>query len=277
MSNEEFSLDNNAVVNCEGGTCPVGQSSRIYFDGDTDGDSHMGVTSVTFCNPLTGSCTTNEWMSVGRDFNVEGGVDVDDFVSANFADREAVFPMHLQTEDNGWEGLAIEANEDHEHGWSLATGRNSENLRFSFSDDLSNTDDLNQQAILRSDGDLSISGTLSESSDRNLKEDIEYLDNVLDDVLSLDAAEYSYINSNEPGERDFGFIAQEVKEVFPEAVTYDDKIDQYGLTYSGFSALAIQAIQEQQEIIDQKTTEVDKLRSEVDEMESRLDELESRL
>jgi hypothetical protein len=100
------------------------------------------------------------------------------------------------------------------------------------------------------------------SSDRALKKNIEPLGSILERVLRLKAVNFHYADSDETRPKSQGFIAQEVAEVFPEIVKTDEAGGK-GLAYANFAVLAIKAIQEQQEVIDQ-------LRSEIDQLKARL-------
>ena len=48
----------------------------------------------------------------------------------------------------------------------------------------------------------------------------------------------------------FGFIAQEIMEVFPELVKHDEEIDQYSVDYMGIIPILVEAVKDQQEIIE---------------------------
>ncbi len=99
-------------------------------------------------------------------------------------------------------------------------------------------------------------------SDRRIKQDIEPLSNVLEEVMKLQPKSYRWIDS-EPDSRKFmGFIAQEVEQVFPDCVS--DKRDLKGLNYNDFAVLAIAAIQEQQKQIDLLQKEMAELKSRSD-------------
>ena len=70
-----------------------------------------------------------------------------------------------------------------------------------------------------------------------------------------------------------GLIAQDVKELFPEFVNYNEDEDAYTMDYAGLSVVAIQAIKElKQENEDLKTrvTELETLKTEIGEIKSRL-------
>ena len=102
-------------------------------------------------------------------------------------------------------------------------------------------------------------GGWSDTSDRRLKKNIQNLETVLDKVLKIRPARYQMIDNNPNGMESIGFIAQELKEVFPELVDIrasstsnaktNEITDLHGVNYSHLSVIAIKAIQEQQELI----------------------------
>lgn len=94
------------------------------------------------------------------------------------------------------------------------------------------------------------------ASDRRFKQNIISLPSILEVVRSLRPTEYEYKGEGKR-ERTLGFIAQEVEQVMPSLVS--KKGDSYALAYDQFSVLAIKAIQEQQDIIDQLTKRLEKL------------------
>lgn len=92
-----------------------------------------------------------------------------------------------------------------------------------------------------------------------IEKNIQNLENVLNQVMLLKPARYQMIDSNPNATESIGFVAQELKEVFPELVdirltpTKNGAVsnipDLHGINYSHLSAVAIKAIQEQQELI----------------------------
>ena len=79
-------------------------------------------------------------------------------------------------------------------------------------------------------------------SDETLKKDIKVMDNALETVMSLKGVEFSWKNSDK---KDFGFIAQEVKSVLPQAVsTGQDGIS--GVDYSRLTSVLVEAVKAQQ-------------------------------
>jgi len=89
-------------------------------------------------------------------------------------------------------------------------------------------------------GDISYTGTLSDVSDQRLKDNITPLDSALEGLLTLKG--YSFTMKNdEAGVVEYGFLAQEVEQVFPELVT--TKEDGFkAMNYSGMSAPLLEGI-----------------------------------
>ena len=125
---------------------------------------------------------------------------------------------------------------------------------------------LNNYLHFRTEGSLRAwigvdDGEYNVASDRRLKDGITDMKNTIEKVMSLDPVNYRFRGS----EREtIGFIAQDVKDVFPELVDYESTDDVYGISCSGISVIAIQAIQEQQEIIERQEEAIDRLTEQVE-------------
>ncbi len=117
-------------------------------------------------------------------------------------------------------------------------------------------------------------------SDIKQKENIRDIDNALEIVLRLKGVKYDIKKEyayNDPGitdadiqaaiEKDrkgkIGFIAQDVYELLPEVIVYDDSSDMYAIDYSKIIPVLVEAIKEQQAIIKslQSGSSSDKLKS----------------
>ena len=101
-------------------------------------------------------------------------------------------------------------------------------------------------------------GSWNQLSDRSLKSNIENVTNVLPLVQQLEVKKYHY-NDNSSSKKSIGLIAQEVEQIFPELVSKEKDADLLGINYSGFGVIAIQAIQEQQEIIEDLKKRIEEL------------------
>lgn len=106
-------------------------------------------------------------------------------------------------------------------------------------------------------------------SDSRLKENVNELDSVLDGIRLLRPVSFNFKHSADQ-KRAIGFIAQEVKPLFPELVTYFREDDIYGINYSTFGVLAVKAIQEQQEQIEDLQSENEALKAEIEEIKTAL-------
>lgn len=100
-------------------------------------------------------------------------------------------------------------------------------------------------------------GAYNQLSDARIKTNIVSLDPVLSKVLQLQAKSYHYLDNVPEEDPSLGFLAQEVEEIFPEIV--NNKEGMRSLSYAEFSVLAIKAIQEQQQMIDQQQAQIDQL------------------
>jgi len=91
------------------------------------------------------------------------------------------------------------------------------------------------------------------SSDQRIKSNIKPLSSVLAKLKRLQPMEYEMNDFNSNHEKTFGFIAQDINQLYPEFVRVMhvgvDSVnripDLYSLNYAGFDVLAIKALQEQ--------------------------------
>ena len=123
------------------------------------------------------------------------------------------------------------------------------------------------------DGDVTISGTLTENSDVKLKKDIKDLPSQLENIKQLRPVTYT---KKATDKSEIGFIAQEVETVYAKEFT-ESKEQPTGehdsdgnvlkeeikvLSYARLTAVLTKAIQEQQEQIEQLKTEIQTLKGE---------------
>ena len=103
----------------------------------------------------------------------------------------------------------------------------------------------NALTLLRN-GDLTISGVLSQNSDARLKMDFVPLRDVLPSLASIRGVTYRFRDtSTHPAGRHMGLIAQEVQRAFPELV-HEDSRGYLSVEYGNFTAVLLEAIKEQQ-------------------------------
>jgi len=115
-------------------------------------------------------------------------------------------------------------------------------------------------------------GGWNATSDLRLKKDIESSEDVLSKVYKLKPVRYRFKEQDNDAKKSYGFIAQDVQELFPYLV--NDEKDYLGLDYGNFGVLSIKAIQE---LGREKDAEVASLEKKNEQLESRVQSLESEL
>jgi hypothetical protein len=90
-------------------------------------------------------------------------------------------------------------------------------------------------------GNLTIGGFLTESSSLKLKENVKTSEGNLEKVVNLRPVTYNKIGSQTT---ELGLIAEEVAEVYPEFVQYDESGEPVGVNYSRLTAALIGAVKE---------------------------------
>jgi len=144
------------------------------------------------------------------------------------------------------------------------------------------TDNPNLSYALDVVGDINTSGTLYainvvSSSDKRFKKNITTVDNALSKVLQLRGVNYYWRQQDFPNrkfddKRELGLIAQEVEVIIPEVV--GESADGYkAVEYQKLVALLIEAIKEQQAIIDGQKTEMAEMKANLDSRLKVLEEL----
>ncbi len=263
LSGNEFSVTPNNYLPCSGTTCPRGEASRLYYDANTSGNYWIGRAGNN--------------LATGTRLDINGDLRVADRLSVNqgVGETPSFGQMVYIKQESFTNGLVFESPvwNDVTHFWNIHSfddfGDSGGHFQFRH-----RTDGGSFQVRAQIDPD---DGSYNQVSDANLKEDIHYLDNVLDDVLQLRPTQYRMVHQDEDSDPKIGFLAQEVQRIFPQLVQYSERESLFTIGYAGFSVLAIQAIREQQAIIDSQDLEIHALQIQVDELEDRLRRLEERL
>jgi hypothetical protein len=113
-------------------------------------------------------------------------------------------------------------------------------------------------------------------SDERLKKNITEIEDALDKVMRLRGVYFEWMDtSNHPEGRQIGLIGQEVKDVVPEVVGMKDGY--YQITYANLVALLVQAMKEQQGLIEEQQRQMKHQQGEIDELKARIDILEGML
>lgn len=112
-------------------------------------------------------------------------------------------------------------------------------------------------------GNLKVASTVdavsfTTSSDRNLKTDIKPIEQALDKVLTLGGYTFIYKNS---GKESTGVVAQEVEQVLPQVVVGEE--GEKSVSYGNMVGLLIEAIKEQQQLIEAQNTRIESLEQQI--------------
>lgn len=114
-------------------------------------------------------------------------------------------------------------------------------------------------------------------SDKRLKDDIRPITDVLKKIAALPAVSYHFKGTDG---RTIGFVAQDVEAAFPDLVTKTPVKNGIGgylaVNYNALTAVAMQAVREQQTEINTLKEENETLKARLDAIEARLDALEKR-
>ncbi|MEL6134976.1 MAG: tail fiber domain-containing protein, partial [Bacteroidota bacterium] len=112
------------------------------------------------------------------------------------------------------------------------------------------------------------------SSDSRFKRDVTTVESALDKVQTLRGVTYTYVNEKfgttadyremDPETKVYGFIAQEVEKVAPELVHINDE-GYYSLSYDGVTPILVEAVKEQQMLIEELRKEMAALKQQLSE------------
>ena len=126
-------------------------------------------------------------------------------------------------------------------------------------------------------------GSYSQNSDIRFKENIHPMESILGKVMQLKVDRYHFYHliDTDPKKVSMGFIAQEAKAQFPELISIinckdeqhpNDFTDHHAINYSGFSVVAIKAIQEQQQEIEALKKDNEMLKMDMGELKKLIQE-----
>lgn len=118
-------------------------------------------------------------------------------------------------------------------------------------------------------------------SDKRLKQAVQPLAPLLQKLMRLQPVSYEAREQNPVHERSIGFLAQDVKKLFPELVTvipdsshgYKGLSGLHALNYAAFGVLAVKAVQEQQVLIEQQRQALQKQQQKIEELSFKVNAL----
>ena len=103
---------------------------------------------------------------------------------------------------------------------------------------------------------LEVSGTITETSMRETKTNIENMGNMLPAVLQMQGVKFDWKEDSYGGKDNFGFIAEDMQEILPEVVSCSNEGKAMGIQYTKLTAVLVEAIKEQQIQIDELKSKI---------------------
>ena len=103
--------------------------------------------------------------------------------------------------------------------------------------------------------------SVNQTSDARYKKNIENIGDALEDINKLNPVSYLLLNQESADKKSYGFIAQELKEIFPEVVVEPSNDNElYGINYTSIIPLLTKSIQELTKKIELQQNEINYLK-----------------
>lgn len=112
---------------------------------------------------------------------------------------------------------------------------------------------------------VTVYGVINALSDARTKRNIAPISNALQIVNQLNGY---YYNWNTSDEKQVGLIAQEVENVLPELVSHNESGTKF-LNYDGLTPVLVEAIKEQQKLLQQQASQIKELQKEIEKLKKR--------
>lgn len=203
-------------------------------------------------NPATGGLVEGSFQKLsltGTNLSISGGnavglAAVQDNLGNHIATQNLQLNNSWLSNDGGNEGVYVDAN------GRVGVGVNAPGVRF--------------QVGTFGDGSIARANAWNTFSDRRWKTGFRSVENSLQKIAAINGYYYQWIG-REDNSTQFGVIAQEVEAVLPEIVATDEE-GYKSVDYSKLSALLIEGVKAQQEIIEAQQAEIDALKAQVAEL-----------
>lgn len=108
--------------------------------------------------------------------------------------------------------------------------------------------------------DLTVAGTLTETSSRRYKENIKPITDQLKKLMQLQGVEY---DRKETKHHEIGLIAEEVEKVYPDLVSKNEEGQSEGIQYSKLTSVLVESIKELKSLVDIQNTKIQELEAKI--------------
>ncbi len=278
-----------------------GSDIRFYTGGPWTFNERMWIDSLGRVSIGTSSYTNNKkFRVVGDEYYVMHA----EYSGITSTDAKAVYGYSVPTDyygvggyfKGGYRGIECivspTGNHDYEGVYSYVSGGTGVNYGIRSSAYGSGTNYAGYFS-----GNLHYTGTLSGPSDKNLKENIQPMEQSLSKIMQLKVSTFNFVELerekqlNLPEGKQIGLIAQELEQIYPELVTkevhaYDlnegkegvkkdvRKLEYKGINYIGLVPVLTKSIQEQQVMILEQQETINELKKQNNELQARLEKIE---
>ena len=103
---------------------------------------------------------------------------------------------------------------------------------------------------------LEVAGTITETSMRETKTNIENIENILPAVLQMQGVKYDWKDPKYGSDNNYGLIAEDVDKILPNLVSHDQEGKPRGIQYTKLTAVLLEALKEQQIQIDELKSKI---------------------
>jgi len=104
--------------------------------------------------------------------------------------------------------------------------------------------------------DLTVAGTLTETSSRRYKKNIKPITDQLKKLIQLQGVEY---DRKESQNHEIGLIAEEVNKVYPDLVSKNNEGQTEGIQYSKLTSVLVESIKELKTLVDNQNNRIQEL------------------
>ena len=264
----------------------VGIAKKLYVgtDLDVDGTSNLDAVDIDGATQIDGTVTVGvddtghdvnlfgatagaflEWDESADELEIRGGAATPGKLLLSTAEATVVdgnilgrIDFQAPLDSAGTDAILVGASNYAEADDTFAADNNSTELVFA----VGASEAAAEKMRLDHDGNLGIgtatpsaklevSGTITETSMRETKTNIENMGNMLPAVLQMQGVKFDWKEDSYGGKDNFGFIAEDMQEILPEVVTCSNEGKAAGIQYSKLTAVLVEAIKEQQIQIDE--------------------------
>ena len=264
-----LALDQTTLSISDGNAVKLGSihdARYVNVGGDTMTDSLDITTDRPNARALTVTAE-GQGISIGMEVRSEGGSGFG-LIGRATADDGGTFGVVGQSFSDEGTGMLAEIRQNRSLATSTAFVANHVGGAGTIARFKANSSDV---YAIEKDGDATLTGTHFaanhiNTSDERLKEDIKPLDNVLPRLEEIDGVRFRFRDTGDgASDPQLGLLAQQVQAVFPELV--EERSDGYlGVSYGHLSAVLLEAIKEQQALIEAQQSQIDDLFRAVREM-----------